>query len=68
MKAKCLRPLFVPFRPVVVDHEEAVQQMESQGRHGEEVQRDDGFAVAFHEIYLPNGPAARFGPLYEKPT
>ena len=24
--------------------------------------------AAFHEIYLPNGPAARFGPLYEKPT
>ena len=23
---------------------------------------------AYHGIYLPSGPAARFGPLYEKPT
>jgi hypothetical protein len=34
---------------VVIDDEEAVEQTEGQGRHGEEIQRDDGFAMVLQE-------------------
>ncbi len=51
---------------VVVDHEEAVQQMESQGRHGEEVQRDDGFAVVLQECQPALNGIGRAGSAAER--
>ena len=40
-------------------------------RPGRETLREKAGSIlwsAYHGIYLPSGPAARFGPLYDKPT